>query len=134
MRLAVSERLRLENELPRRSTRDELQVAYQPIVTLADGSIAGAEALARWTHPDARRVAPDVFIAVAEETGLIDALGERVLATACATRCRWAAAIPGFRLSVNLSPLSARLGRLRWRRSSAALAAAVSRTAACCSR
>ena len=104
MRAAISERLRLEHDLARALSNDELEVAYQPIVSLVDGSITGVEALARWTHPERGRVAPDVFIAVAEETGLIDVLGERVLAIACTDAVRWAQAIPGFRVSVNLSP------------------------------
>ena len=79
----------------------------------ATASIIGVEALARWTHPERGRVAPDVFIAVAEETGLIDVLGERVLALACTDADRWADAIPGFRVSVNLSPRQLRHGRVR---------------------
>ena len=96
MRAAISERLRLEHDLARALHNDELQVAYQPIVSLGDGSIIAVEALARWTHPQRGRVAPDVFIAVAEETGLIDDLGERVLAIACADAIGWAEAIPGY--------------------------------------
>ena len=105
MRAAISERLRLEHDLARAVHDDELQVAYQPIVSLVDGSITGVEALARWTHPERGRVAPDVFIAVAEETGLIGAS-----ASACwRPRARMPSAgrkrSPGFRVSVNLSPL-----------------------------
>jgi diguanylate cyclase (GGDEF)-like protein len=104
MRAAISERRGLEHDLARALSHDELEVAYQPIVSLDDGSITGVEALARWTHPERGRVAPDAFIAVAEETGLIDALGEQVLAIACTDAVAWAEAIPGFRVSVNLSP------------------------------
>jgi diguanylate cyclase (GGDEF)-like protein len=104
MRSAVSERLRLEHDLRKALEGDAIRVAYQPIVSLADGVIVGAEALARWTHPELGPIAPDVFITVAEETGLIHALGERVLAAACRDAHVWAAADPGFRVSVNLSP------------------------------
>ena len=108
MRIAVSDRLHLENELRTALDADALEVAYQPIVRLSDGATTGAEALARWTHPTLGPVAPDVFIAVAEETGLIDALGERVLARACRDATAWIEAIPDFRLSVNLSPCQLR--------------------------
>jgi diguanylate cyclase (GGDEF)-like protein len=104
MRAAVTDRLRLENDLRGALERDELRVAYQPIVALDDGAIVGAEALARWTHPTLGPIAPDVFIAVAEETGLIHTLGERVLTTACRDAMRWVADDPDFRISVNLSP------------------------------
>ena len=104
MRSAVADRLQLEHDLRKALDCDALKVAYQPIVALADGAIVGAEALARWTHPELGPVAPDVFIPVAEETGLIDALGERVLEVACRDAGAWVAADPGFQLSVNLSP------------------------------
>ena len=108
MRIAVSERLHLENELRKAVDADALDVAYQPIVRLADGATTGAEALARWTHPALGSVSPAVFIAVAEETGLIDALGERVLARACRDAIGWIDANPDFRLSVNVSPCQLR--------------------------
>ena len=80
---AVGERARLERDLRSALADDAIAVAYQPIVALTDGSIAGAEALARWTHPELGPIAPDVFVAVAEESGLIELLGERVLTKAC---------------------------------------------------
>ena len=83
VRGAVSERERLEQDLRRALADDAIAVAYQPIVALADGSIAGAEALARWTHPEFGPIAPEVFVAVAEASGLIELLGERVLTKAC---------------------------------------------------
>ena len=110
MRIAVSDRLHLENELRKALDAGALDVAYQPIVRLADGATTGAEALARWTHPALGPVSPAVFIAVAEETGLIDVLGERVLARACRDATAWIEAIPDFRISVNLSPCQLRAG------------------------
>jgi EAL domain-containing protein (putative c-di-GMP-specific phosphodiesterase class I) len=64
--------------------RDELDVHYQPIVELETGVVRGVEALARWNHPQRGPVAPDVFIALAERTGLIVPLGRRLLERACA--------------------------------------------------
>ena len=100
----VSERARLERDLRHALADDAIGVAYQPIVALADGSITGAEALARWTHPKLGPIAPDVFVAVAEDSGLIELLGERVLTKACREAGPWIHGIPGFQLSVNLSP------------------------------
>jgi diguanylate cyclase (GGDEF)-like protein len=101
---AVSDRARLELDLRRALAHDAIGVAYQPIVALADGSIAGAEALARWTHPEFGPIAPEVFVAVAEAGGLIEQLGERVLTKACSEAGVWIHGIAGFQLSVNLSP------------------------------
>jgi diguanylate cyclase (GGDEF)-like protein len=101
---AGSERARLERDLRRALAHDAIGVAYQPIVALADGSIAGAEALARWTHPEFGPIAPEVFVAVAEASGLIELLGERVLTKACREAGPWIDGIAGFQLSVNLSP------------------------------
>ena len=100
----LSERARLGRDLRRALADDAIGVAYQPIVALADGSITGAEALARWTHPELGPIAPDVFVAVAENSGLIELLGERVLTKACREAGPWIRGIPGFQLSVNLSP------------------------------
>ncbi len=103
-RRAAGEHARLEHDLRWALAHDAIAVAYQPIVSLADGSIAGAEALARWTHPGFGPVAPEVFVAVAEDSGLIDLLGDRILTTACREAGAWIRGIAGFRLSVNLSP------------------------------
>jgi len=106
MRGHASERLRVENDLRRAlELGDELTAHYQPIVTLDGGEVIGVEALARWNHPERGLVAPAEFIAVAEESGAILAVGERVLRLACAEAARWNAA--GGRplsMSVNLSP------------------------------
>src|SRR3954454_10771908 len=74
------ERLELEADLKRALENDELDVHYQPIVELATGHIRAVEALARWTHPVRGPIRPDVFIELAEQTGLIVPLGRRLLA------------------------------------------------------
>lgn len=106
-------RLSLENDLRAAISGAGLQVHYQPIVELTTGAVVGFEALSRWTHPERGVVAPDTFIALAEETGLIEALDAAVLATAAADiralqlRCHR----PDLQLNVNLS--ASRLHRPR---------------------
>ncbi len=89
MNAAAMARLELESALRHAIAHDELTVAYQPLVSLADGRIRRVEALARWTHPEHGRVAPATFILLAEETGLIRPLGRRVLAEACRRAAAW---------------------------------------------
>ena len=84
--------------------RDAVEVRYQPTINLATGRIVGVEALARLRTADGALIPPDEFIAVAEETGLIGALGTAVLRRACRTARAWLAIDPSFMLSVNLSP------------------------------
>lgn len=85
--------------------RQEFQLHFQPIVSLATGITTGAEALLRWTHPDLGPIRADVAIAVAEETGHIEALGEWVLRKAAAIATAWPEALS---VSVNVSPLQLR--------------------------
>jgi diguanylate cyclase (GGDEF)-like protein/PAS domain S-box-containing protein len=106
MRARTVERLSVENDLRRALARDELHVIYQPIVSLRDSSIASVEALLRWQHPTRGLLLPADFIAVAEESGLIDPIGRFVLDTACAQAARWHALRPDARplgIAVNLS-------------------------------
>jgi predicted signal transduction protein with EAL and GGDEF domain len=77
------DKLELGSALRRALDRDEIFVQYQPIIDLVTGQVVGAEALARWTHPDRGPIGPDIFIPLAEETGLIVELGDRVLLAAC---------------------------------------------------
>lgn len=100
----VQERLRLERDLRAGLTRQEFVVHYQP-QWLIDGSrITGWEALLRWRHPEQGWISPELFIPVAEETGLIHQLGALVLHQACTEAVRWQREGLGrFGLSVNLS-------------------------------
>ena len=92
----------LEAEL-RIAIRDgAFEVYYQPLVAAATGNLVSFEALVRWNHPTRGVVAPDVFIPLAEETGLIVSLGEWVLRQACAEATNWPEEL---RVAVNLSPL-----------------------------
>src|SRR5256714_8341327 len=96
-------RLELADALRRALGTEQLQLHYQPHVDLSSRTIVGAEALARWTHPEFGAVRPDEFIAVAEQFGLIIPLGAWVLEQAVAQLARWEAAGHAHMLSVNVS-------------------------------
>lgn len=105
MREAAMVRMQIENDLRHAVGRHELVVHYQPIVDLRSGRISGAEALVRWQHPVRGLLPPDDFITVAEETGMIDAIGRYVLDQAVgdiATMVR-RVGYGRFQLGVNLS-------------------------------
>lgn len=85
----VKANLKLETELRHALQRNEFRVYFQPILDLASGRLTGFEALVRWAHPERGLVAPDQFLAVAEETGLIIPLGWWVIETACAHLSQW---------------------------------------------
>jgi EAL domain-containing protein (putative c-di-GMP-specific phosphodiesterase class I) len=81
--------LAMEADLRRALAGDELFVVYQPVVDLATREVLGVEALARWRHPERGMVPPSDFIPVAEEAGLIDAVGSLVLRRACVEFVAW---------------------------------------------
>jgi diguanylate cyclase (GGDEF)-like protein/PAS domain S-box-containing protein len=100
-------RLSLENELRRALERGEFKVYYQPVVTLESRRIAGQEALVRWEHPTRGLLLPEEFLSVAEDTGLIVQIGEKVLREACNRVRAWQElypSVPPLMVSVNLSP------------------------------
>jgi len=89
MNARVQKRLQLEEGLRKAIERQEFELYYQPRCDLNTGRIVGAEALIRWRHPSLGLVSPAAFIPVAEETGLIEPIGEWVLQSACTTVHRW---------------------------------------------
>ncbi len=104
MNAAAHRRLALEGDLHAALEAGQLRVVYQPQVDLTTGRIVGVEALARWEHPVLGMIGPDTFIPLAEETGLIVALDDWVLRTACAQGRAWTdAGLPPLRIAVNVS-------------------------------
>ena len=88
MRAWATERFEMEAALRHAIERDELDVEYQPQVRAGTAELVGFEALARWTRPTGI-VTPDVFIPLAEETGLVAGIDARVLVQACAQAVEW---------------------------------------------
>lgn len=116
----AEERRSIESALRGALEKGELHLVYQPVITLATGQIAGFEALLRWTHPELGSVSPDKFIPIAEETRLIDPIGEWVFREACNEAATWP---EQYRLAINLSA-----GQLRNPRLSTAVISALSRS------
>lgn len=101
----LSDALHLEQSLREALKNNELEVYYQPQVDLETGTINGLEALVRWPQQDGKMIPPSTFIPVAEESGLIQNLGQWVLDESCRQGKAWQdAGIPPIRMSVNLSP------------------------------
>ncbi|MDH4191124.1 MAG: EAL domain-containing protein [Betaproteobacteria bacterium] len=104
MQAAATERVQLESQLRQAVERSEFAMHFQPKVDIRSGRILGAEGLLRWNHPQRGRLSPGLFVPVLEESGLIVAVGEWVLMTACQAA---SAFLPGhdlLRISANLSP------------------------------
>ncbi len=103
MHLRIRERMEIENALRHAITRQELSLHLQPIISLKTGTITSYEALLRWNHPTRGFIPPDVFIVIAEETGLIRSIGQWVTREACRILRNW----PGIHvpsISINASP------------------------------
>ena len=105
----VKARRLLEMDLRQAMSQGALEVYYQPCVDLQNNKITGCEALLRWRHPERGMVSPAEFIPIAEETGLINQIGEWVLTTACAEATTWPEDI---KLAVNVSPVQFKSGTL----------------------
>jgi diguanylate cyclase (GGDEF)-like protein len=106
MHEGVLARLELRTDLQRAIATEQLELHYQPVVRLEDGSVAGVEALLRWRHPERGLIPPDRFIPIAEETGLIVPIGRWVLREGCRHARRVLAALdPAVQptMSINLS-------------------------------
>ena len=104
MSAGARSRLSMENELFHAIEREQLVLHYQPLIASRTGRMAGVEALLRWQHPEYGLVSPAQFIPIAEETGLIGAMGEWVLRTACLQMRSWSAqGLPPIAISVNVS-------------------------------
>ncbi len=109
MNARIIERRQLEHDLRNAIKHDQLSLVFQPRYRIDGRQMVGAEALVRWRHPTRGWLPPDMFIPIAEETGLIVALGNWVLANACTVAASWPE--PLF-VSVNLSPVEFQRGQL----------------------
>jgi len=106
MRARAVRRLEIERELRHALERDELELRYQPVVALGSGEIVGLEALVRWNHPERGLLDPKEFVSIAEDSGMIEAIGRWVQETACRQALGWHELRPDKRpldVAVNLS-------------------------------
>jgi diguanylate cyclase (GGDEF)-like protein/PAS domain S-box-containing protein len=102
MDASAKAKLAMEQDLRQALADGGFEIHYQPLVDLAHNEVTGCEALLRWRHPERGMISPAEFIPAAEDTGLINELGEWVLRTACAEAASWPDHI---RLAVNVSPV-----------------------------
>ena len=98
----AEERRQLEEDMRDALAKDQMRLAFQPIVALGSNRISGFEALLRWQHPERGAISPAVFIPIAEEAGLIAPLGEWALRQACMEAAKWEG---NARVAVNVSPI-----------------------------
>jgi diguanylate cyclase (GGDEF)-like protein/PAS domain S-box-containing protein len=109
----VQQRMRLEAGLRLAVQRGELELYYQPIVSLADGHPVKAEALLRWNHPSLGLLTPDTFVPLAEEMGLSEPVGEWVIDAACHTAADWPPyGSKSIGVSINVSPCQFKSSKL----------------------
>lgn len=106
---AAGARHKLEHELRDAIQNREFELYYQPVVDASSAKTRGVEALIRWRHPERGLINPDQFIPLAEETGLINQIGEWVLHTACDEAAKWPSDV---KVAVNLSPVQLRMATL----------------------
>ena len=99
----VADELRLDSDLHGATRRGEIIAFYQPQIDLASGRIVALEALARWQHPELGLLAPDLFIPIAEDNGLIHEIGESILLDACRVGAGWRERGVALEVSVNVS-------------------------------
>ncbi|MDA9432982.1 bifunctional diguanylate cyclase/phosphodiesterase [Bradyrhizobium sp. CCBAU 51627] len=112
MDASAKARLTLEQDLRQALVDGGFEIHYQPLVNLHSGVVSGCEALLRWRHPQRGMVSPAEFIPIAEDTGLINELGDWVLRTACNEAATWPAHV---RLAVNVSPVQLKCDTLALR-------------------
>lgn len=104
-RVPGAHRLEIEAALHRAIENKELELYYQPQVDITTGQIFAVEALIRWQHPTLGQISPEKFVPVAEESSLIDHIGQWILEEACNSAARWGAiGLPEINVAVNLSP------------------------------
>ena len=104
-RVPGAHRLEIEAALHRALENQELQLYYQPQVDITTGKIFAVESLLRWEHPTLGMISPDKFVPVAEESSLIDSIGQWIIEEACHTAARWSEiGLPAINVAVNLSP------------------------------
>ncbi|MCK1594590.1 EAL domain-containing protein [Bradyrhizobium sp. 164] len=105
-------RLTMEQDLRQALVNGGFEIHYQPLVDLRSGEVSGCEALLRWRHPERGMVSPAEFIPIAEDTGLINELGDWVLRMACNEAATWPAHV---RVAVNVSPVQLKCDTLALR-------------------
>jgi EAL domain-containing protein (putative c-di-GMP-specific phosphodiesterase class I) len=103
LRATTRDRLEIVSDLRRAVERKEFSLRFQPVVSLTDESIIGAEALIRWEHPRRGTLSPEDFIGVAEETGLIAPIGRWVIEETCRRLAGWQRLVPDLSMSLNIS-------------------------------
>jgi diguanylate cyclase (GGDEF)-like protein len=105
MSVSAMERLELENSLKSAFERDEFRIHYQPVIDINKNEIISTEALLRWQHPEKGMIHPSDFVSAVEDSGLIIALGEWVIFSACKQIRVWQdAGLEGQNVSINLAP------------------------------